>query len=197
MVETIENINTPAFYIREEMIGEAFMREALLDKVMGKQRFRKSSEKLRRGYLPSAGLALVAVHPVDERILATIRLWDIVAGLDSSGQPVKALLLGPLAVDLDFKNRGLGAALMTHAIEKAAILGHGAILLVGDPQYYQRFGFSADKTALLSMPGPYEQHRFLSLELIADYLGGAKGILKPAGKKTPVIIHSIRMKKAV
>lgn len=197
MIETIEQDNSPAFYIRDEHSGEAFMREALLDHIMGKQRIRKSSEKLRRGRLPSEGLALVAVNPADEHILATIRLWDIEAGSDRAGQPVKALLLGPLAVDQSHSGRGLGSALMLHAIEKARILGHGAILLVGDPQYYQRFGFSADKTTLLSMPGPYETHRFLALELVDHHLNGTAGILKATGRKVPAVKLKTRMRKAV
>ena len=57
------------------------------------------------------------------------------------------------------KNAGIGSALMRHAIAEAARLGHRAILLVGDAPYYARFGFSAEKTGALAMPGPYERHR--------------------------------------
>ncbi|MCO5162570.1 MAG: N-acetyltransferase [Mesorhizobium sp.] len=95
----------------------------------------------------------------------------------------RALLLGPLAVEPSLKSAGIGSALMRHAIEEAARLGHGAILLVGDAPYYARFGFSAEKTDRLAMPGPYEKHRFLALELKAGALDGAQGVLKAAGRK--------------
>lgn len=53
---------------------------------------------------------------------------------------------------------------MQHAIAEAKRLGHGAILLVGDPEYYSRFGFYfAEKTGELAMPGPFEKRRFLAL----------------------------------
>ncbi len=40
------------------------------------------------------------------------------------------------------------------------------IILVGDPEYYERFGFSgANTTSALAMPGPVERRRFLALEL--------------------------------
>ncbi len=42
-----------------------------------------------------------------------------------------------------------------------------AIVLVGDAPYYGRFGFTAEKTGALAMPGPFERHRLLGLELIA------------------------------
>lgn len=94
-----------------------------------------------------------------------------------------ALLLGPLAVDPAYAGAGIGSALMRHAIAEAARLGHPAILLVGDAPYYERFGFSADKTAGLAMPGPYERDRFLALELEQGALAGARGTLKANGRR--------------
>ncbi len=46
---------------------------------------------------------------------------------------------------------------MRAAIGEATRRGHGAILLVGDAPYYERFGFFADKTQHLMMPGPFER----------------------------------------
>ncbi|MGO4835952.1 GNAT family N-acetyltransferase, partial [Rhizobiaceae sp. 2RAB30] len=107
-------------------------------------------------------------------------LWDVRLGEGVE----KALLLGPLAVDPDLKGIGVGSALMRHAIEEARRLGHRAILLVGDAPYYERFGFSAEKTGMLAMPGPYERHRFLALELQSGALNGAEGVLKASGRRS-------------
>ena len=166
-----------AYAIVAESPADIAAREALLDRAMGPGRKRKSSEKLRRGRRPSEGLAFVA-RAADGRIVGSVRLWDVAVGED--GRP--ALLLGPLAVDPSLKNAGIGSALMQHAIFEAERLGHAAILLVGDAPYYERFGFSADKTGSLSMPGPYERRRFLALELVTGALDGAKGVLKAAGR---------------
>ena len=152
-------------------------REALLDRAMGLNWKRKSSQKLRRGRRPSEGLAFVA-RGEDGVLAGTVRLWDVATG---DGRP--ALLLGPLAVDPSLTGAGIGKALMSHAISEAKRLGHKAILLVGDASYYERFGFSAEKTGNLSMPGPYERHRFLALELVPDALDNAAGTLKPTGRK--------------
>ena len=145
---------------------------------MGPGRRKKSSEKLRRGRRPSEGLAFVA-RDASGAVLGTVRLWDVTLG---EGGPA-ALLLGPLAVEPTLKGAGVGSALMWHAVTEAARLGHGAILLVGDAPYYGRFGFSAGKTGALAMPGPYERHRLLALELVEDVLDGAHGTLKAAGRK--------------
>ncbi|MCX2698770.1 MULTISPECIES: GNAT family N-acetyltransferase [Ochrobactrum] len=172
----------PAFTIVGEAIAHVIAREALLDRAMGEGRRRKSSEKLRRGRLPAEGLAFSAMA-ADGLLVGTVRLWNVHAGLDAFGFPVSALLLGPLAVDPLAAGCGIGSALMQHAIAQAKRRGHGAILLVGDPEYYGRFGFTAEKTGDLAMPGPYEKRRFLALELKAGHLDGAQGILRASGRK--------------
>ena len=167
-----------AFVITAETAADGAAREALLDRAMGPKRRKKSSEKLRRGRRPSEGLAFVA-RDASGAVMGTVRLWDVVLGEGSRA----ALLLGPLAVEPAHKCTGIGSALMRHAVAEAARLGHAAILLVGDAPYYRRFGFSAAKTGSLAMPGPYERHRLLALELKEDALGGAQGTLKAAGRK--------------
>ena len=82
----------------------------------------------------------------------------------------------------DSRNRGVGAALVRRAIAAAGRLGHRAIVLVGDAPYYSRFGFSAEKTVGLRMPGPFERHRLLALELVPGALDGARGLLRPVGE---------------
>jgi len=166
-----------AIAIVAEQRADVLAREALLDRAMGPGRKRKSSEKLRRGRLPSEGLAFVARDPAGA-VVGTVRLWDVTLGDGGA----RALLLGPLAVDPSVKSAGIGSALMRHAVGEAARLGHGSILLVGDAPYYARFGFSADRTGALAMPGPFERHRFLALELAAGALDGASGVLRPAGR---------------
>lgn len=171
-----------AFTTDMENPGDVVARENLLDRAMGPGRRRKSSETLRRGRVPAEGLALVA-RDADGHVVGTVRLWNVEAGVGRDGAPVDALLLGPLAVDAGHEGRGIGAALMRAAIGEAKVRGHGAILLVGDAAYYERFGFFAEKAAHLVMPGPFERARFLGLELKQGWLDGAAGLLVASGRK--------------
>ncbi|MBO6901315.1 MAG: N-acetyltransferase [Rhizobiaceae bacterium] len=168
----------PAILVGNELPSDVVARDALLDRAMGPRWRKKSSEKLRRGRLPAEGLALVARNDAGI-VVGTVRLWEVMAG---EGGP-SALLLGPLAVDPLLKSAGVGSMLMRHAIAEARRLGHSAILLVGDAPYYARFGFTAEKTTSLAMPGPYEPHRFLALELKESALDGARGVLRAGGRK--------------
>ena len=95
------------------------------------------------------------------------------------------LLLGPLAVANDRRNRGIGTRLMRHALGKARRLGHRAILLVGDAPYYGRFAFTAEKTSALWLPGPFEQNRLLGHELVPSALDCAHGLVSGTGRPQP------------
>jgi predicted N-acetyltransferase YhbS len=161
--------------IRHERTADLDAREALLDNAFGETRTRKSSERLREDRLPAEGLSFIAAD--GRRVIGTARLWNIACG---NGQP--ALLLGPVAVAEDCRSRGLGAAMVRRAIQAARKLGHGAILLVGDPEYYNRFGFSTEKTGALWMPGPFERRRLLGRELKVGGLDGARGMIGATGR---------------
>ena len=169
------------FTIDAENAGDVVARENLLDRAMGANRRKKSSEKIRRGRVPAEGLALVA-RDRDGHVIGTVRLWNVEAGVNAEGTPINALLLGPLAVDASFEGKGVGSALMRAAMQEAKNRGHGAILLVGDAPYYDRFGFFAEKAQHLVMPGPFERSRFLALELIEGWLDGAAGMIVPSGR---------------
>jgi predicted N-acetyltransferase YhbS len=161
-------------HFADETGADVPAREILLDRVMGKARVLKPSERLRRGRAPARGLALVARD--GGKLVGSVRLWNVAAG----GRP--ALLLGPLAVDTAMQGAGVGANLMQLAIARARDLGHGGIILVGDPEYYARFGFSAAPTSGLVMPAPVERRRFLGLELAPHGLADAEGVLVATGE---------------
>jgi predicted N-acetyltransferase YhbS len=170
------------FAIRAERASDVVAREALLDACFGENRHLRTCQRLRDGRAPAEGLAFSAM--AEGRLIGTLRLWHVSAG------GIPALMLGPLAVEASSRALGLGAALMDHALAAAKTRGHRAVILLGDAPYYGRFGFSAQKTAELSLPGPFERDRLLSLELSEAALDGARGMIVATGataiKASPV-----------
>jgi len=163
------------FAIRHERATDAAMREALLDASFGSGRHARTCQRLRAGRLPADGLAFSATR--DGRLIGTVRLWNVAA----SGAPL--LMLGPLAVDPACRALGVGAALMTRALAEAHARGHAGIVLLGDAPYYARFGFCAEKTGALFLPGPFERERLLGCELQPGALEGARGVLVATGRR--------------
>ncbi|MCU0832090.1 MAG: N-acetyltransferase [Rhizobiaceae bacterium] len=164
-----------AVTIVNERLNQVAAREALLDGVMGEIRFRRASNRIREGR--QAAISLCAQDETGA-LVGTVQLWHVTAdGLEG------ALLLGPLAVAPEHQGAGIGKALMQMAIGEALGRGFSSIILVGDPEYYARFGFSADLAARLAMPGPFERHRLQARELIPGALANARGVLKAAGVK--------------
>jgi len=163
------------FTLREEVPADFAAREALLDAAFGEARFAKTCERLREGRVPARGLAFIAED--DGEVVGTLRLWNVDAG------GVAALMLGPLAVADSHRSLGLGGAMMRHALAKAKVLGHPAVILVGDAPYYARFGFARASAEGLKLPGPVDPARFLGLELEPGALQTARGMVQAKGRK--------------
>lgn len=155
--------------IRDERTNDHAAREDLLDCAFGAERHEKTCERLREGRIPAQGLSFVA--EMSGEIVGTVRLWNVRAG----GKD--ALLLGPLAVASAYRSHGIGARLIRTALNRAASLGHKAVILVGDAPYYKRFGFSSSLVDSLDLPGPVDRARFLGLELVNGAFAGAQGLV--------------------
>ena len=63
-----------------------------------------------------------------------------------------------------------------------------AVLLAGDPAYYSRFGFSAERTGALWLPG-LAKTRLLGRELTAGGLDGVRGAIRVPKRpvRTPLV----------
>ena len=160
--------------LHQETAQDFYAREALLDLSFGQERWRKTCERLRENRLPAEGLAFAAHQ--NGRLVGTLRFWSIAAGDNHD-----ALLLGPIAIDPSLRSCGLGGRMIRHGLFAARKLGHGAVLLVGDAPYYQRFGFSRYGAENLDLPGPVDLARFLALELQPGALEGARGLVRATG----------------
>ncbi len=83
------------------------------------------------------------------------------------GQQWRALGLGPVGVLPGYQGGGIGAALIEGALCIARATGEEIVFVLGEPDYYTRFGFSAASAAPFASPyaGPY----FMALPLRPDF----------------------------
>jgi putative acetyltransferase len=87
---------------------------------------------------------------------------------------VLALALAPMAVLPEHQNRGIGSALIRHALDKCRRQGHRIVIVLGHLAYYPRFGFAPKLAANLT--SPYSgSDAFMALELTPGALDGVAG----------------------
>jgi putative acetyltransferase len=82
--------------------------------------------------------------------------------------------LAPVAVRIDSQNRGIGDALIRAGLAACREDGVEAVIVLGDPAYYARFGFDAALAAGLASPyaGPHLQ----ALEFRTGALRGIRAV---------------------
>lgn len=88
-----------------------------------------------------------------------------------------ALGLAPVAVRPEFQRQGIGSKLIQEGLKQCKKAGYAAVVLVGDPAYYFRFGFS--RAADYGLDNEYGVHEeFMVLPLRDGALNGVRGIVK-------------------
>jgi len=162
----------PEFQIKPEPAAQAGAVERLYDDVFGPARFHKASYQYRDGVDAVRELSWIALE--GDRLVGVIRYWPILVG--ETGHP--ALLLGPLAIAPDKAGKGIGRALMFKTLELAAQHGHDLVLLVGDVDYYKRFGFVPATPHGFVMPGETRPDRLQVAPLKDNVLGKIAGELR-------------------
>ncbi len=77
---------------------------------------------------------------------------------------LKGCALAPLAVAPAFQRQGVGSTLVRYGLGRLRDDGHDLVLVLGEPDYYARFGFTPDLASRLKTPydGPYLQALALS-----------------------------------
>jgi putative acetyltransferase len=114
-------------------------------------------------------LSLVAVE--DGQVVGHALFTALPVSVD--GREVEALCLAPVSVRPDYQGTGVGSMLIREALARLAHSGFEAVVVLGHPGYYPRFGFSAALAAKLA--APFSGEAFMALELVEGALRGESG----------------------
>lgn len=147
-----------------------------------------------------------AVHAVNSSVFETPAEANLVDALREQAQPVVSLIaeengavvghimftpvllpghpalkimgLAPMAVNPQHQRKGIGSALVRAGLERCKQLGFGAVVVLGHPGYYRRFGFSPSARFGIGCEYEVPEEVFMVLELQPGYLRGTSGTLK-------------------
>ncbi len=76
---------------------------------------------------------------------------------------VNAAALAPMCVRPEWQGEGIGTALVERGLERCRERGMEAVIVLGHPEFYPRFGFRADLAA--GLQAPFSGDAFMALEL--------------------------------
>lgn len=122
-------------------------------------------------YIPSLEFVAEEQGKLIGHIMFTKQAVDLEKG------KLKALLIAPLCVvDLAYRNQGIGSKLMNYGLMKAKELGYDTAFLVGNPEYYQKFGFlcvtNYNLKNMTTIPDKYVMVKEIKEKALSNVKGG-------------------------
>ena len=96
-----------------------------------------------------------------------------------SGYPdLKMMGLAPMAVAPEHQRKGIGSALVRAGLEQCKQLGFAAVVVLGHPEYYPRFGFLPSSRFGIDSEYEVPEEVFMVMELQPGALSGKTGRVK-------------------
>jgi putative acetyltransferase len=95
--------------------------------------------------------------------------------IEPTGGAVRAAGLGPIAVVPGLQRRGIGTALVEAGLRECARLGQHAVVVIGHPDFYSRFGFRPARDFGLRSQFDVPDDVFMAIELTPGALAGVAG----------------------
>lgn len=128
--------------------------------------------------LRAAGKAFLSLVAVSEGEVVGHILFSLVT-FDPPQAKFNGVGLAPVAVAPEFQGQGIGSKLIRAGLEKCKQAGYSVVVVLGDPRYYSRFGFTRASDYGLGNDYNADEH-FMALELKEGALGDLRGTVKYA-----------------
>jgi putative acetyltransferase len=118
-------------------------------------------------------LSLVAT--LDDRVVGHILFTPV-----TIEPPVNRRIAGlaPMAVRPEHQRAGIGSQLIRAGLEECSRNGYTAVVVLGHPEYYPRFGFTPAHTFGLTCEFPSPPEAFMAIELEPNLPSGIGGLVR-------------------
>jgi putative acetyltransferase len=127
-------------------------------------------DRLRSGGLVVASLVAV----LDGQVVGHILFSEL--PVDAQHSTIPAVSLAPMAVRPEWQRRGIGSELVRRGLEVCRERGKAAVLVLGHPEYYPRFGFSSELAK--NLRSPFSGEAWMAVELTPGVLSGIQGTVR-------------------
>ena len=126
--------------------------------------------------LRNAADTISLVATLDDQVVGHILFTPVT--LEPARPHVRLAALGPMAVRPDLQRQGIGTRLVRAGLQVCAESGYAAIVVVGHPEFYPRFGFHSGAARGLRCEFPVPDDVFMVRELEAGALQGVSGMVR-------------------
>jgi predicted N-acetyltransferase YhbS len=131
-------------------------------------------EKLRHNKNYISNLSIVAEYK--RTVIGHILFFPIVIRTGDAER--ESLALAPLSISPEFQKMGIGGRLIEEGLRTAREIGYTSAIVIGHPEYYSRFGFIPARKWGISAPFEVPADAFMGIELQADALMNAGGVVE-------------------
>ena len=98
--------------------------------------------------------------------------------MEGSGSDVSIAGLAPMAIFPEYQKQGIGTLMIEEGVKRCHEAGYAAIVVLGHPQYYQKFGFIPSVRFGIRSEYDVPDDVFMVRELDRGALDGCKGTVK-------------------
>lgn len=124
-----------------------------------------------------AGRATISLVAVDGASIVGHILFTPVT-LEPPKSGLNVLGLGPMAVLPRLQRRGIGSKLAAAGLQECARAGCHAVVVIGHPEFYPRFGFRPARKDGLECEYGVADEAFMVVELVRGALAGYRGLVR-------------------
>ena len=158
--------------VRHERPGDAAAIRLVNDEAFGQAVESRIIDAVRR-----AGHVAVSLVAIDgDRIVGHILFTPV--SIEGREPTVNAVGLGPMAVLPNLQRRGIGSKLVETGLRECARLGFDAVVVIGHPAFYPRFGFRRGSAYNLQSEFEVPDDVFMVAALTPGALTGPKGLVR-------------------
>jgi putative acetyltransferase len=95
----------------------------------------------------------------------------------NGGSSIRVVGLAPVGVLPEYQGQGVGSHLIRAGLEACREAAYDAVVVLGEPHYYSRFGF--ERASAHGLGNEYGvDHEFMVVELRSEALAGSEGTVR-------------------
>ena len=157
--------------IREEGLLDPPAIRVLYRTIFGRENESELVDRLRADGLHLASLVAVdGAEVIGHALFSELRI-------DTQSGPMKGVALAPMGVLAARQKSGIGGELIKEGFQICREKGRAAVLVLGDPEYYSRFGFHSDLAKRLKSPYSDAGRHWMAAELVPGALRDVFGLV--------------------